>query len=356
MQCRASECGRADRSARPRLTYERETGAILLWACLLACVLACGSEESEPGADSLSDITRESPFIPQSNLRPVRGLALEDHTGQPFDERNFAGHFSLLFVGYASCPDFCPMALGSLGKVLSDPANAAISEGVRAYFLSVDPERDSLENLGPYVAHFHPEMMGLTGSREAIDHAVDALGAAYRFSEDRLLVDHSSYIYLIDPEGNVAGYLPGQMEAERLASGLELARASWRPRVEFTHAWIRKGPLGAVAAGYGTLVNQTHELLELETVSSPSYKRVMVHRTTNEAGMAGMEPVTGIRLPGGGKVPFVEGGLHLMLTGPAPGTEDADWTVLRFRFVDGVDVLSRVRLEAVATGGDGASS
>ncbi len=314
---------------------------------LLGFAIGCGQDESQQGGgDEPAPITRDSAFIPQPNVLPVRGLELSDHLGQPFDERALAGHFSLIFVGYASCPDVCPMTLGSLGKALADPANQDISEGVRGIFLSVDPDRDSTPNLGPYVTQFHPEMLGVTGSREAIDHAVKSLGAAYRFSQDALLIDHSSYLYLVDPEGNVAGYLPGQMPPEKLARGLRQAREGWRPKVEFGDGWIRRGKIGAVTAGYGIMRNHTGEILELEEASSPSYKRILVHRTINEDGMSAMEPVAGIRVPAGGTVPFVEGGLHLMLTGPAPGTEVAEATVLRFRFKEGVDVLSWVPFRA----------
>lgn len=326
----------------------RVSAVLLLSFCLVAVIAACGDKEQTSkkgnGDAATPEITRESAFIPQANRRPVRDIALMDHNGKPFDESAFAGHFSLVFVGYASCPDICPMTLGSVGAMLSDPANAEVADGVVTYFLSVDPERDTLERLATYVTHFHPDMVGITGSREAIDHAVGAIGSGYRMSKQTLDVSHTTYIYLVDPEGNVAGYLPGDMAPEKLATGLGLARSSWRPRVEFQNGWIRKAPVGAMTAGYGILTNETPDLLELTRVSSPSFNRIRVHRTTQEDGMATMEPVTGLRVPAGAKVPFVQGGLHLMLSGPAPGTEKLNWVTLRFEFAEGVDVLSRVLL------------
>lgn len=133
---------------------------------------------------------------------------------------DFQGKVVLLYFGYTLCPDICPTSLSSITMALNalDPAELDL---VRVVFVSVDPERDTVSRLKEYVAYFHKNIVGVTGSREAIDNAVKKYGAAYRIVDDDsaagYLVDHSATIYLIDKKGALVELIPHGTPAENLA-------------------------------------------------------------------------------------------------------------------------------------------
>ncbi len=112
---------------------------------------------------------------------------------------------ALLFVGYTSCPDVCPLALSKLQAVFN--AAPELREKIHIIFLSVDPKRDTPERLKSYLAHFKLPAIGLTGKTEEIDQAVRVLAAHYEISEDKSaagpIIDHSSYVYLLDRAAKV---------------------------------------------------------------------------------------------------------------------------------------------------------
>ena len=124
---------------------------------------------------------------------------------------DLGGSVVLLYFGYTWCPDVCPTNLGYIAQAL-EQMTAAERERVRVLFVSVDPQRDSLERLADYTAFFAPEVVGITGSAEQVAAVAELYGAAYRQvampdSAAGYLVDHSAYTYLIDPQGRLHGQL-----------------------------------------------------------------------------------------------------------------------------------------------------
>jgi len=135
---------------------------------------------------------------------------LVDHTGQTVTDQSYAGKHLLVFFGYTWCPDICPTELLILGQAID--ALGDDGEQVVPLFITIDPERDTPETLAPYVANFHPRMIGLTGSSEQVAAAAKAYRVYYRRSpqepgtlheeeEDDYLMDHSVYMYLMSPDG-----------------------------------------------------------------------------------------------------------------------------------------------------------
>lgn len=137
-----------------------------------------------------------------------------DHNNKPFSEKDLLGSYSLVYFGFTNCPDICPDELDKMSAVVS-AIEKTLPEGsplryVKPIFVSVDPARDSVEQVRRYVQDFHPRLVGLTGTYDA----VKAMCKAYRvyFSSpppkegetslgQDYLVDHSIYFYLMDPEG-----------------------------------------------------------------------------------------------------------------------------------------------------------
>src|SRR5207244_3509974 len=104
------------------------------------------------------------------NREPVGGpFELIDHTGQARTERDFRGRLMLVYFGFTYCPDVCPTDLQAIGLTLDKlGANA---DNVQPLFVTVDPARDTREHLAEYVKLFHPRLIGLTGSADAIRRA-----------------------------------------------------------------------------------------------------------------------------------------------------------------------------------------
>jgi len=147
---------------------------------------------------------------------------LVDHTGAARTDRDFLGRYVLITFGYIYCPDICPTNLQAMSDALDLTGPAA--ERVQPLFVSVDPERDTVDVLGSYVGHFHPRLIGLTGS----EAQVRAAARAYRVhrskvlmdGEDDYLVNHSSLTFLMGPQGGFVTLFPHGTEAEKMADAI----------------------------------------------------------------------------------------------------------------------------------------
>jgi protein SCO1/2 len=116
----------------------------------------------------------------------------------------------LVYFGYTFCPDICPTSLAFASQALSALDKQELAR-TQMLFISVDPERDTLEKLKEYGAFFHPSILGLTGTPEAIADTAKQYGASYRKQETGsaggYVVDHSSSTYVIDTNGKLVATL-----------------------------------------------------------------------------------------------------------------------------------------------------
>ena len=122
---------------------------------------------------------------------------------------DFRGKLVLLYFGYTSCPDICPTSLTSMKFAFNDLDDEQLAQ-IQPIVYSVDPERDSLEQLQIYSQFLAPQILGMTCNRQQIDSAIKQYGAYYRMVEQPdsamgYTVDHSSKIYLIDQQGEFLG-------------------------------------------------------------------------------------------------------------------------------------------------------
>lgn len=132
-------------------------------------------------------------------------FALTDHHGRPFHLKQQRGKVALLFFGYTSCAEACPVAMAKVASVYK--ALGEQQSQVTTLFVSLDPERDTPEALAKYLAYFRVGATGLTGRREEIDRVVKQYGASYEVEKsDSALgyhITHSTYLYAIAPDGKV---------------------------------------------------------------------------------------------------------------------------------------------------------
>lgn len=159
-------------------------------------------------------------------IRP--DFALTDHTGQVRMDEDFAGQWQLVFFGFTNCPDVCPTTLAVISQVMEELGRRA--DRVQPLFVSIDPERDTVEQMAEYVGNFHPSIVGLTGSPEEIARTTDNFRIYYEKvaqegAPDGYTMSHTSAVYLISPEGRfVRPYRYGIAPDEILAD--------LRPRLE----------------------------------------------------------------------------------------------------------------------------
>ncbi|MBN8941594.1 MAG: SCO family protein [Rhizobiales bacterium] len=192
---------------------------------LMTAVVATALAASLPSraAEDASRSAAELMDIVMWGREPVGGpFALVDQHGRPRTDADFRGSLMLVYFGYTYCPDICPADLLSMGQAIDllGPAGDA----VQPLFVTVDPERDTSAHLAEYVPLFHPRLIGLTGSPEAIGRAAAAYKVYFRKDGqgDRgsYSVDHSAFIYLMDRDGGYLGFVPPGTPPDRLAAAI----------------------------------------------------------------------------------------------------------------------------------------
>lgn len=143
--------------------------------------------------------------------------------GRVVAEREFRGKALIVYFGYTFCPDICPTSLIQIADGI-DLLPEAEREKVAAIFVSVDPERDTPETLATYTRHFHPQILGLSGSAEQIARAARAYHVFYKRVEGQgaaeYLMDHSTLIYLMGADGRLVRTFPHDVDSALLAEAL----------------------------------------------------------------------------------------------------------------------------------------
>ncbi len=147
-------------------------------------------------------------------------FTLVDHDGKTRGDGDFRGEHLLIYFGYTYCPDVCPTALSDMALAMDALGDEAAK--VRPIFITVDPSRDTPERLKPYVANFHPRLVGLTGSETAVAAAAKAYRVYFAKSKTEAapgeyLMDHTSIIYLMGPDGRYLTHFTHGVTAETMA-------------------------------------------------------------------------------------------------------------------------------------------
>ncbi|MCB9722222.1 MAG: SCO family protein [Candidatus Omnitrophica bacterium] len=139
-------------------------------------------------------------------INPDKNFKLTDQNGEPFELKDLRGKVVLLFFGYLSCPDVCPVTLSKLSRVYQQLTEKERGE-VQTVFISVDSYRDSPDKIKEYLSYFSINAVGLTGDQMDVDFVVEDFDAWYQIVKSSsalgYLIDHTSYVYLLDQEGNV---------------------------------------------------------------------------------------------------------------------------------------------------------
>ena len=138
----------------------------------------------------------------------VNKFKLITHSNEKFDEKFFSNYPSLIFFGFLNCPDVCPFTLTKISEIIEKLKDK--SELMRFYFVTVDPERDKVEDLKEYLNAFHPKIIGVTGSNIDIEKFLKYMYVykkEIQLGNNNYTIDHSSQIFLFNKNGSFFGTL-----------------------------------------------------------------------------------------------------------------------------------------------------
>ena len=147
---------------------------------------------------------------------------LIDQNGKPFSDANLKGKWHLIFFGYTHCPDACPTALNEMSLALDRLGIKRDEVGV--VFITVDPERDTPDVLKSYVQSFDAPIVALTGSPEAVAQAAKAYRVFYAKhprADGDYDMDHSTVIYVMNPEGRFTATFTPDSSADAIVQRLQ---------------------------------------------------------------------------------------------------------------------------------------
>ena len=168
-----------------------------LWLGLIVVLVlflsACSNENSRPDVDALV----------YENAKPLSDFTLNDQRGELVTKQQFLGQWNLVFLGYTSCPDICPLTLAKLNAVYK---NLQADYPLQVWFLSVDPKRDTPAKRKQYIDYFNPDFLAVSGEHKHLFPVVRELGLIYAISdssESEYAVDHSASVAMVDQNGAV---------------------------------------------------------------------------------------------------------------------------------------------------------
>lgn len=159
---------------------------------------------------------------------PIGGdFTLTNQDGGKTSLKDFRGKVVLLAFGYTHCPDVCPTTLAQFKQV--HQALGKDGAKLQALFISVDPKRDTPAHLKQYVGYFDPTFVALTGKPAELKQTIERYMGKYRIRETNsaagYFVDHTAFIYLIDPQGKVRYLFSPDVDRNVLLAGVQAVLA-----------------------------------------------------------------------------------------------------------------------------------
>jgi protein SCO1/2 len=159
-------------------------------------------------------------LLPQS--RPLPDMAMTNQDGQAVSLSDLKGKWTLLFFGYTFCPDICPTTLAQLRQIKSELPKEAVSN-LRVVLVSVDPNRDTPQQLKQYLGYFDKDFVGLSAPVEQIQKLANAVSIPFipaDTSKPNYTVDHSGNLVILGPDGTQRGFIRAPMSNPKLVAQL----------------------------------------------------------------------------------------------------------------------------------------
>jgi len=161
--------------------------------------------------------------------RDMGEFALTDHHGNPFTPEALQGQWTLMFFGFTYCPDICPTTMAFLDRFVAE-LEGTEAQDTQVVMISVDPARDTVEQLASYVPYFNEDFTGVTGEFLDLFRLATALNTPFRKvpgqGED-YQVDHSANVVLINPRGHYHGFFKAPLDLAKMKVTYRAARYLW---------------------------------------------------------------------------------------------------------------------------------
>ncbi len=144
-------------------------------------------------------------FFAKPELSPLaltnQQFSLVNHRGEEVTPEKYTGRPTAIFFGYTNCPEICPTTLNDIGIVAGDLGDTA--DNINFVFVTIDPERDTVDLLAQYMTSFDRHIEGVTGSLEEISKFAGGLGVFFRKTDEGPVyeMDHTTWIYLFNRSG-----------------------------------------------------------------------------------------------------------------------------------------------------------
>jgi cytochrome oxidase Cu insertion factor (SCO1/SenC/PrrC family) len=148
-------------------------------------------------------------------------FTLVDQNGATRHATDFRGKLMLVYFGYTYCPDVCPTELQKMSEAVD--LLGAKGDEVEPIFITIDPQRDTVEQMKAYAANFHPRLVALTGSAEQVAAAAHAYRVYYqkvKQPDGSYLMDHSSVVYLMARDGTYLAHFGAETDAAQMAAAI----------------------------------------------------------------------------------------------------------------------------------------
>lgn len=198
---------------------------VLITLAVIALVIgAIVNKVSRPAALDRQQLSESGIFLFDSP-RGIPEVDMLSAAGGSWGKDDLIGQWDLLFFGYTFCPDICPTTMAEL-KQLVGALPAATAEQLRVTMVSVDPNRDTPEQMQQYLGFFNADFHGATGDPQELATLARALSIAYiepDTSSENYLVDHSGQVVIVNPEGQYVGFLRPPLRPQELSQ--------WLPRI-----------------------------------------------------------------------------------------------------------------------------
>ena len=156
-------------------------------------------------------------------------IKLIDHHGEAFTRDRLEGRWTMVFFGFTHCPDICPTTMAFLDKFVQELEGTEVAD-TQVVLMTVDPARDTVEQLAAYVPYFNEEFIGVTGEFLDVHRFATALNTPFRKvpgQDENYQVDHSANVVLINPRGDYHGFFKAPLDLAKMKVTYRSARVMW---------------------------------------------------------------------------------------------------------------------------------
>jgi protein SCO1/2 len=206
-----------------RMNTRHNPGRAIPTALIVVAAFAAGLG-LWPGMRTFSPAT---PAMKAATLYPapraIADFSLTRADGKPLMREDWKGRWTVAFFGFTNCPDVCPTTLAVMKDVHAKLAAQGAADKVQFHFISVDPDRDTPEQLARYVKFFSPDFVGATGKDDVLTPLTRSLGLLYTRTptgNGDYSVDHSASIVIVAPDAQLVGLFRPPFEAGPIADDL----------------------------------------------------------------------------------------------------------------------------------------